>query len=127
MPMPERTGVPGPASRGRLTRERARSARPAPARSEASAVRGANSGGHGVGVGGAHRRLDDRDALRGEDGVEAGGELAVAVVEQVADRPGLALLQVPAELAGLLRHPGGVRVRGTPGEVDAARPELDKA
>ena len=33
----------------------------------------------------AHWRLDDRDALAGEDGVEAARELAVPVADQVAE------------------------------------------
>jgi hypothetical protein len=53
----------------------------------------------------SHRRLDDLDALAGEDNVEVACELAVAVTDQEA-KPRRTLLQRPRELARLLGDPG---------------------
>src|SRR5262249_51642267 len=38
----------------------------------------------------------------------------------------LTVVELPAQLPGLLRHPGGGRVGGAAGQVDASRAELDE-
>ena len=63
-------------------------------------------------------------SIPGEDGVEVAGELAVAVADQEAKRPGL-LLERPGELARLLGDPGAGRIGGAAGEMNAAAAELD--
>src|SRR5512132_713212 len=57
----------------------------------------------------AKRRADDLDCLASEDLVEGAAELAVAVVDQEAERR-QPLRERPGELAGLLRYPGAARV-----------------
>ena len=46
-----------------------------------------------------HRRLDDRDVDRGEDGVEGGGELRVAVADQEPDASA-GILEIHDQVAG---------------------------
>src|SRR5262249_32783566 len=58
-----------------------------------------------------------------EDVVEAGAELAVAVVDQ---EPRLLEQAREAEVARLLGDPGAGRVGGAAGEVDAASAEFDE-
>src|SRR2546427_8874676 len=72
-----------------------------------------------------HRRLDDLDALAGEDGVEVAGELAVAIANQIPEPCGF-LLERPGELPRLLGDPRPGWVGGAAGEVDAAATELDE-
>jgi hypothetical protein len=69
--------------------------------------------------------VDDLDALASEDLVEGGGELAVAVMNQEADRQ-LALLKRPGQVARLLRDPPSVRVLSQAGEAYAAALKLDE-
>jgi len=57
--------------------------------------------------------------------VEGIGELAVAIVNQEAQRA-LALPKRPGEVSRLLRDPGAVRSLAAAGEVDAAAPKLDE-
>ena len=52
------------------------------------------------------RGLYDPGALRGEDGVEGGGELGVAVADEELDRVRL-VGELQREVAGLLGHPRG--------------------
>jgi hypothetical protein len=67
--------------------------------------------------------VDHLDPFAAEDLVEAGAELAVAVVDQ-EPRP---LEQAgKAEVARLLRDPAAGRVGCAAGEVDAAASELDE-
>src|ERR1035437_2357090 len=58
-----------------------------------------------------HRRADALDADRGEDFVEAGGELGVAVADEESEVP-TGILQVRGEIAGHLCDPWAVRVGG---------------
>jgi hypothetical protein len=58
------------------------------------------------------------------DCVEAGGELAVPVADQVAELLGAAA-EVHEQVAGLLGHPGAGGVGGDPGEVHVAAAVLD--
>jgi hypothetical protein len=74
---------------------------------------------------GAVRRPHDLHPLAAEGGVEAGGERAVAVVDEVAGAA-RAVLQLPAQLPGLLGHPRGGRVGRAAGEPHPPRAELDK-
>jgi hypothetical protein len=73
----------------------------------------------------SHRRLDDLDALAGEDGVEVTAELAVAVADQEA-KLSWSLLERPGDLARLLADPSSGRVGGAAGEVDAPATQLDE-
>jgi len=68
---------------------------------------------------------DDLDALACEDGVEVARELAVAGADQKAQRRS-PLLERPADLAGLLRHPRAGRIRHAAAQVDAPAGELDE-
>ena len=81
----------------------------------------------GVGVRGrrAVGRAHDLDPLGREDRVEGRRELGVAIVDEEAGRRAR-LLQRPGEVARLLRDPGGGRVGGAAGEVDAARADLEE-
>src|SRR5205814_1376504 len=54
-----------------------------------------------------HRRVDDLDRFAAEDVVEAAAELAVAIVDQEADRL-LAVAERHQQVAGLLGYPGTV-------------------
>jgi hypothetical protein len=93
---------------------------------EAFSVGGADEAlGERVRLRGAHRCLDDLDVFASEDGVEAAGELGVAVADQLPETRRL-LLECPGELAGLLCDPSAGGFRGAAGEVDAAAAELDE-
>ena len=70
------------------------------------------------------RAGQDPDALRGEHGVERAGELARPVPDQELDRS-CSLAQVHQEVAGCLRGPRAVRVRGDSGQVGTAGAVLD--
>jgi hypothetical protein len=70
-------------------------------------------------------RADHSDGLTGEHGVERGRELGVAIAEELR-RPPARRLQRPRQVARLLGHPGGRRVRGATGEEDAARLHLQE-
>jgi hypothetical protein len=63
-----------------------------------------------------HRCLDDPDVDGGEDGVEGGGELGVAVADQ---KPELApgVVEVDEQVAGLLGQPGSGGVGGDAEDV----------
>ncbi len=76
-------------------------------------------------IGRLHRRADDRDCLGCEHGIESNRKLAVAVVDQEAHREH-SLLDLPAELTGLLRHPRTRRVGSTARQMDVATAELDE-
>jgi len=65
------------------------------------------------------RAADDADVGAGEDRVEAGGELAVAVADQEPELVGL-LAEVHERVAGLLGHLGAGGMGGDGGEVHAA-------
>jgi len=71
------------------------------------------------------RRAHDAHALRAEHTIERGGELGVAIAEEQLrfDAP---LLQLPDDVPGLLRHPGGGRLRGAARDEDAARVHFDE-
>ena len=70
-------------------------------------------------------RAHDLDPLGREHRVEGRRELGVAIVDEEAGRRAR-LLQRPGEVARLLRDPGGGRVGGAAGEVDAARADLEE-
>ena len=75
-----------------------------------------------------HWRLDYLDVGGGEDGVEGGGELAVAVAVAVADQESEAsvgVVEVHEQVAGQLGQPCCGRVRGDAEDVDAAGGVLD--
>ena len=80
----------------------------------------------GVGIRRPGRRPDDSEAFRGEDRIEAGRELAVAIPDEEAEGVTIRFLQLPAELARLLGDPGGIRGRGAAREVQPPRAELDE-
>ena len=71
------------------------------------------------------RRLDDLDALGGEDGVERGGEQSVPVADEVAQRLD-PLTQVEEQVAGLLGHPFTGWVGGHPGQVHSPVGDFDE-
>ena len=52
-----------------------------------------------------HRRLDDPDVDGGEDGVEGGGELGVAVADEEPEAS-TGVVEVHEQVAGLLGQPG---------------------
>jgi hypothetical protein len=66
-----------------------------------------------------HRRLDDPDVDGGEDGVERGGELAVAVTDEESEAPG-GVVEVHEQVAGLLSQPRSGGVGGDAEDVHAA-------
>jgi hypothetical protein len=72
----------------------------------------------------AHRRLDDADLGGGEDGVESGGELAVAVAEEESEVP-VGVVEVHEQVARQLGEPGSGRMSGDAEDVDAAGGVLD--
>ena len=59
----------------------------------------------------AHRRLDDPDVDGGEDRVEGGGELGVAVADE-EQKAAVGVVEVHEQVAGLLGEPGAGGVRG---------------
>jgi hypothetical protein len=71
-----------------------------------------------------HRCLDDADVGGGEDGVEGGGELGVAVPDQ---KPELApgVVEVHCQVAGLWGQPGAGGVGGDTEHVHPAGGVLD--
>src|SRR5438067_12552747 len=73
-----------------------------------------------------HRRVDDLDRFAAEDVVEAAAELAVAIVDQEADRL-LAVAERHRQVAGLLGYPGTVGRAGRGEQFDAAPPERPDA
>ena len=78
----------------------------------------------GVGSRCPHRCLDDPDVDGGEDGVERGGELGVAIADKEPDAaPGV--VEIHAEVAGLLGQPGAGRVGGDTQDVYPAAGVLD--
>lgn len=79
----------------------------------------------GVGVrdGLRDRRLNAPDPFTREDGVESGGELAVAITDQKPERGACRLL---GEVAGLLGNPAAGWALGDSGEVDASCVDLDE-
>jgi hypothetical protein len=77
--------------------------------------------GHRVRAWRPHRRPQDSDALGGQDGIEGGGEVGVAIADQereLVDAAG----QTDQQVAGLLGDPGAVGVDGDTGQVDAGCP-----
>jgi hypothetical protein len=66
-----------------------------------------------------HRSLDDPDVDGGEDRVEGGGELGVAVADQEPEAS-TGVVEVHAEVAGLLGQPGAGGVGGDAEDVYAA-------
>jgi hypothetical protein len=70
------------------------------------------------------RRGDDPGAGRSEDGVERAGVLGIAVPDQELQAAGL-FAEVHERVPGLLDRPGGGRVGGDAGQVDAATVVLD--
>jgi hypothetical protein len=67
---------------------------------------------------------DGLDADRGEDLIETGGELGVAVTDDDAHSPA-SVLELAAEVAGRLGHPGATGVGGDTEEVHDASFHLD--
>jgi len=67
----------------------------------------------------------DGHAFGAEDLIEAGGELGVSIVEEIAGLEG-AVLQLPGQVAGLLLHPLTGGVGGDAGEMDLAAGDLDE-
>jgi hypothetical protein len=80
--------------------------------------------GMGPGAGCLERRADDTHALGAEHLVEGSRELGVAVPDQQR-RACVRVVGSPAELAGLLGHPRGARMRGAAGDEDTARVDLE--
>ena len=72
----------------------------------------------------SHRRLDDPDVDGGEDGVEGGGELGVAVADEEPDSS-TGVVEVHKQVAGLLGEPSYGGVRGHAEDVHAAGGVLD--
>jgi hypothetical protein len=63
------------------------------------------------------RRRDDLDVVAGEDGVEGGGELGIAITDEEPETPG-PLAQVRQQITGELRHPFAGRMCGDAEHVD---------
>ncbi|WP_276097218.1 hypothetical protein [Streptomyces silvisoli] len=68
------------------------------------------------------RGLDDLDVVAGEDGVESGGELGIAIADEEPEAPG-PLAQVHQQIPGELPYPHAGRIRGDAENVDG--PGLD--
>ena len=64
------------------------------------------------------------DVDGGEDGVEGGGELGVAIADEEPE-PLAGVVEVHGQVAGQLGQPRAGRVRGDPEDVDAAGGVLD--
>src|SRR3954452_6391527 len=78
---------------------------------EFSADRADEAFGDRVGPRCLPRRFDDRDVDGGEDGVEGGGELGVAVADEEPESL-TGVVEVYEQVAGLLGEPGCGGVRG---------------
>jgi hypothetical protein len=75
--------------------------------------------GDRVGARCPHRCLDDVDVDGGEDGVEGGEEIGVAVSDQEAEAP-TGVIEVHEQVAGLLGEPGSGEVGGDADDVNPA-------
>ena len=71
-----------------------------------------------------HRCLDDLDVDGGEDGVEGGGELGVAVADE-EQKAAVGVVEVHEQVAGLLGELGAGGVCGDAEDVHAAGGVLD--
>src|SRR6266540_1682815 len=80
--------------------------------------------GHRVRAWRPHRRRQGSDALGGEDGIEGGGEVGVAVANQERELVD-AVCQTDQQVAGQLGHPHPSRAGGHPEDVDPAGRQLD--
>ena len=80
--------------------------------------------GDGVGPRRPHRCLDDPDVDGGEDGVEGGGELGVAVPDEEPEATA-GVVEIHEQVAGLLGQPGTGGVRGDAEDVHPAGGVLD--
>jgi hypothetical protein len=78
-----------------------------------------------VGVRRPDRGSDDLHALTAEEGVEGMRELCVSVTDQDT-RLFTAVVEIHAEVSGLLEHPGAVGVGGAREVVDPAAPNADE-
>src|ERR1700694_1320074 len=78
-----------------------------------------------VGLGRTEGSPDRPDALVGEHGIEAKGELAVTIAEQKL-RSDAASLEAPAQVSGLLGHPWPVGVLGDRDLEDLPACQLDE-
>jgi hypothetical protein len=76
-----------------------------------------------VAVGAARRNLRDRDAFAGEDCVEGGGELGVAVADEVR-KCGGTVAELSQQLPGVLSGPGGGGAGGDAEDVNGAGADL---
>lgn len=68
------------------------------------------------------RRRDDLGVVAGEDGVEGGSELGIAIPDEEPEATG-SFSQIHQQIPGELRHPLAARMGGDAEEVDA--PGLD--
>ena len=80
--------------------------------------------GDGVGPWCSYRRLDDLNIGGGEDRVEGGGELGVAITDQEPELLA-GFVEVHRQVAGQLGQPRSGRVSGDPEDVHAAGGVLD--
>ena len=71
-----------------------------------------------------HRRRDDSDVDGGEDGVEGGGELGVAVADEEPEAS-VGVVEVHQQVAGLLGEPGAGGVGGDAQDVHPPGGVLD--
>jgi hypothetical protein len=71
-----------------------------------------------------HRRLDDPDVDGGEDGVDSGGEPAVAVADEEPDAA-VGVIEVHQQVAGELGEPGSGRMGGDAEDVHPTAGVLD--
>jgi hypothetical protein len=71
-----------------------------------------------------HRRLDDSDVDGGEDGVECGRELGVAIADEEPEEL-VGIVEVHEQVAGLLGQPGAGWVGGDAEDVPPAGGVLD--
>lgn len=76
-----------------------------------------------VAVGAVRRDLRDGDAFAGEHGVEGGGELRIAVTDQVGEVGG-PVAELPQQVSGLLSGPDGCGTGGDAKHVHGARPDF---
>jgi hypothetical protein len=82
--------------------------------------------GHGIGFRCSKGRPNHFKAFRGEDLVEATRKFTIAVMNEEAQGSLGAVIQLPDELARLLRDPSSIRIGGAARKVDTTRAEFDE-
>jgi hypothetical protein len=77
-----------------------------------------------IGTRGLHRRPDNAEVDRGEDGVDGSGELGIAVADE-KPKATVGIVEVHEQVAGLLGQPGAGGMGGDAEDVHPAGGVLD--